>query len=132
VERKVAIQLKDAVTGPMQGGRGTFRIFIDQETCGARRLSLLMNTLQGGTETAGHRHEEESCFFILSGRGAVSVEGETFEVAPQTAVFVPARAMHRIDACPGEDLTYIMIYAPPGPEQQLKSQGGYGSPSGKS
>jgi uncharacterized RmlC-like cupin family protein len=53
----------------MQGGRGTFRIFIDRETSGARGFSLLMNTLQGGTETVGHRHEEESCFFILTGKG---------------------------------------------------------------
>ena len=127
MEKKLAIHLKDAVTGPMQGGRGTFRIFIDEETCGARQLSLLMNTLQGGTQTAGHQHEEESCFYILSGRGTISIGDQSFDVGPQTAVFVPARVRHKIDACPGEDLTYIMIYAPPGPEQQLKIRGGYGS-----
>ena len=131
MEKKLAVHLKDAVTGSMQGGRGTFRIFIDQETCGARQLSLLRNTLQGGTRTAGHQHEEESCFYILSGRGTISIGDQSFEAGPETAVFVPARAIHKIDACPGEDLTYIMIYAPPGPEQQLKSQGGYGSYSEK-
>jgi mannose-6-phosphate isomerase-like protein (cupin superfamily) len=131
MEKKSAVHLRDAVTGLMQGGRGTFRIFIDQETCGARKLSLLMNTLQGGTQTAGHQHAEESCFFILSGRGMISIGDQSFDVGPQTAVFVPARMAHKIDACPGEDLTYIMVYAPPGPEQQLKGQGGYGSYSEK-
>jgi mannose-6-phosphate isomerase-like protein (cupin superfamily) len=132
MERQLAVHLKDAVTGSMQGGRGTFRIFIDEPTCGARHLSLLMNTLQGGTQTAGHQHEEESCFYLLSGKGTISIGDQSFTVGPQTAVFVPARAVHKIDACPGEDLTYIMVYAPPGPEQHLKSQGGYGSSSVKS
>ncbi len=128
MEKKLAVHLTEAVTGAMQGGKGTFRIFIDRQTCGARQLSLLMNSLQGGTQTAAHQHDEESCFFILSGRGTISVGNQSFEAGPQTAVFVPARVMHRIDACPGEDLTYIMVYAPPGPEQQLKTGGGYDAP----
>ena len=126
MEKKLVIHLKDAVTGPMQGGKGTFRIFIDEETCGAQRFSFLMNTLQGGTQAGTHQHEEESCLYILSGRGSVSIGDDSFEKGAQTAVFVPARMMHKIDVCPGEDLTYIMVYAPPGPEEPLKSQGGYG------
>ena len=79
----------------------------------------------------GKQVEEESCFYPLSGKGTISIGDQSFPVGPQTAVFVPARAVHKIDACPGEDLTYIMVYAPPGPEQQLKNPGGYGSSSGK-
>jgi mannose-6-phosphate isomerase-like protein (cupin superfamily) len=131
MEKKLAIHLKDAVMGSMQGDKGTFRIFIDKETSGALQFSLLMNTLQGGTRTAGHQHEEESCFYILSGKGTVSIGDHSFDVGAQTAVFVPARMMHKIDACPGEDLTYIMIYAPPGPEQRLKSRGESDSSSRK-
>jgi mannose-6-phosphate isomerase-like protein (cupin superfamily) len=131
MEKKLAIHLKDAVTGFMQGDKGTFRIFIDKETCGALRFSLLMNTLQGGTQTASHQHEEESCFYILSGRGTVFIGDKSFEAGAQTAVFVPARMVHKIDACSGEDLTYIMIYSPPGPEQHLKNRGEYDSSSGK-
>jgi len=125
MEKKLVIHLKDALTGPMQGGKGTFRIFIDEETCGAQRFSFLMNTLQGGTQTGSHQHEEESCLYILSGRGSVSIGDNSFEMGAQTAVFVPARMMHKIDVYPGEDLTYIMIYAPPGPEKSLKSRGEY-------
>lgn len=89
MEKKMAVHLEDAVTGPMQGGRGTFRIFIDEETCGARQLSLLMNTLRGGTQTAGHQHEGESCLYILSGRGTISIGNKSFDVGPQTAVLCP-------------------------------------------
>jgi hypothetical protein len=39
------------------------------------------------------------------------------------AVFAPAGELHRIDVGPDEDLTYVVVYAPPGPEQQLKQFG---------
>jgi len=39
------------------------------------------------------------------------------------AVFAPAGVLHRIDVSPDEDLTYVVVYAPPGPEQQLKQFG---------
>lgn len=130
MDKKLLVHLKDAVSGPMQGGRGTFRILLDEATCGARNLSLLMNTLQGGVKTAAHLHEEESCFYILSGRGTVYIEDRPFTVVPQAALFIPAGKMHRIDASPGEDLTYLMIYAPGGPERELQEQGSYGASAG--
>ena len=39
------------------------------------------------------------------------------------AVFAPARKLHRIDVGPDEDLTYVVVGAPPGPEQPLKQFG---------
>jgi mannose-6-phosphate isomerase-like protein (cupin superfamily) len=42
---------------------------------------------------------------------------------PEMAVFAPANKMHRIDVDPEEDLTYVLIYAPPGPEKKLKEKG---------
>jgi len=41
------------------------------------------------------------------------------------AVFASANAYHKIDVDPDEDLTYVMIYAPPGPEQKLKKYGAH-------
>lgn len=125
MDEKFVVHLNDAITGSMQGGKGTFHLFIDEETCGAKQFSFLMNTLQRGTITASHRHEEESCIYILSGRCRVSIENKSFELGSQTAVFFPAQTMHKIDVCSDEDLTYIMIYAPPGPEKSLKIRGEY-------
>jgi len=31
--------------------------------------------------------------------------------------------LHKIVVGPDEDLTYVVVYAPPGPEQQLKKLG---------
>jgi mannose-6-phosphate isomerase-like protein (cupin superfamily) len=104
----------------MDNGMGTFRIFIDEEICGAKSFSFLVNTMNKEKKGPVHTHDTESCFYILSGKGTVRINDESFAVGPQTAVFIPKDSLHEIEADPGEDLTYIMIYAPPGPEKQLR------------
>jgi mannose-6-phosphate isomerase-like protein (cupin superfamily) len=120
--KKLVIPLRDASTGPMGDGMGTFRIFIDEEISGAKSFSFLVNTMNKGKKGPVHTHDTESCFYILSGKGIVRIKEESFAVGPQTAVFVPKDALHKIEAGPEEDITYIMIYAPPGPEKQLRKK----------
>jgi hypothetical protein len=38
-------------------------------------------------------------------------------------VYAPAGILHQLDVGPDEDLTYVVVYAPPGPEQELKKFG---------
>ncbi len=124
MERKYVVPLKDAVTGVLHGKAGTFRVLIDEETSGAKQFSLLINTMNAGVKGAEHKHENnEHCWYILSGRGTMYIEGQSYEIVPEMAVFAPADTMHKIDVGPDEDLTYVLIYAPPGPEQKLKQKG---------
>ena len=51
------------------------------------------------------------------------IDGEAYRIEPQTAIYTPANMLHKVDADPDEDLTYVVIYAPPGPEQLLKQKG---------
>lgn len=44
-------------------------------------------------------------------------------IEPETAIYTPAHILHKVDVDPDQDLTYVVIYAPPGPEQQLKQRG---------
>jgi len=39
------------------------------------------------------------------------------------AIYVPVNTLHKLDVEPDEDITYIVIYAPPGPEKLLKQRG---------
>jgi mannose-6-phosphate isomerase-like protein (cupin superfamily) len=122
--RKYVVPLKDAVTGVLHGKAGTFRVLVDEETSGAKQFSLLINTMNAGVKGAEHKHENnEHCWYILSGRGTMYIEGQSYEIGPEMAVFAPADTMHKIDVGPDEDLTYVLIYAPPGPEQKLKQKG---------
>ncbi|MFC1798857.1 cupin domain-containing protein, partial [Thermodesulfobacteriota bacterium] len=65
----------------------------------------------------------EHCWYILSGKGTVYMEDEPTRIGPETAIFTPAGVMHKVEVDPDEDLTYVVIYAPPGPEQKLKENG---------
>jgi len=122
--KKYVVPLKDAVTGVLHGKAGTFRLLIDEEISGAEHFSLMINTMNAGVEGSWHKHDEnEHCWYILSGRGTMYIADESYEIGPEMAVFAPANIMHKIDVASDEDLTYVLIYAPPGPEQKLKEKG---------
>jgi mannose-6-phosphate isomerase-like protein (cupin superfamily) len=123
MEKKYVVPLEEAITGVLHGGIGTFRILIDEETSGAKHFSLLVNTSRAGAKGSEHTHDVEHCWYILSGKGTMYLDGKSYHIEPQTAIYTPAHVSHKVDVDPDEDLTYVVIYAPPGPEQLLKQKG---------
>ena len=123
MEKKLIVPLKDAVTGVLHGGVGTYRVLIDEESSGAKHFSFLVNTTKAGEKGAEHTHDVEHCWYILSGRGTMYLDGKPYDIGPEMAIYTPAGVRHKADVGPDEDLTYIVIYAPPGPEQLLKQRG---------
>jgi len=121
--KRYTVPLKDAVTGVLHGRAGTFRILIDEAISGAKHFSLLVNTMNAGVKGSEHKHDVEHCWYVLSGRGTMYMEGQAFPLEPQMAAYAPAHVLHRIDVGPDEDLTFVVVYAPPGPEQKLKQSG---------
>ncbi len=123
MEKGYIIALENAKTGILHGGQGIFRILIDKKTTGANNFSMLVNTSKAGTTGSEHKHDVEHGFYILSGTGTVYIDGKPSKISPSKAVFVPAGTLHRIDVDQETDLNYIVIYAPPGPENQLEQKG---------
>jgi mannose-6-phosphate isomerase-like protein (cupin superfamily) len=123
VKKKYVVPLKEAITGVLHGRAGTFRILIDEETSGAKNFSLLINTMNAGKVGDEHKHDVEHCWYVLSGKGTMIIGGESFPVEPDMAIFAPANTLHQIIVGPDEDLTFVVVYAPPGPEQKLKKFG---------
>jgi mannose-6-phosphate isomerase-like protein (cupin superfamily) len=121
--KKCIVPLNEAVTGVLHGGVGTFRILIDEEISGAKNFSFLVNTTRAGAQGSEHTHDVEHCWYILSGKGTMYLNGKGCRIGPQTAIYTPAHTLHKVDVDAEEDLTYVVIYAPPGPEQLLKEKG---------
>lgn len=117
------VTLDEADSGTLHGGNGIYRVLIDEPISGAKNFSLLVNTSNAGTKGAAHKHEVEHCWYILSGKGTAYMEDEPTRIGPGTAVFTPAGVIHKVEVDADEDLTYVVIYAPPGPEQDLKKKG---------
>ncbi|MEM2881957.1 MAG: cupin domain-containing protein [Candidatus Bathyarchaeia archaeon] len=119
--KKMVVSQEEAFSGDLPAG-GKFRILLDEEIAGARNFSLLLNEMHSETGSE-HAHEVEHAFFILSGRGKYSIGGKEYDVGPGMALFAPAGAMHRLRKVGPEPLSYLVIYAPPGPEKELRLKG---------
>ncbi len=57
------------------------------------------------------------------GRGRFTIGGVPHEVEPQMAVFVPAGVLHQVESVGAEPLGYLTVYAPGGPERDLRARG---------
>ena len=123
--RKYVITKEEAVSGDLPNNAGTFRIFIDGPMCGAKDVSFLQNTMIAGRPGPIHSHPTEHCMYILSGKGTFKIEGQTMPLVPGTAVFIPPNIEHQTIADQGGDLDYIIIYAPAGPEKNLREKGAH-------
>ena len=123
--KRLVVPLSDAVTGklPVAGGGGTYRILLDEAIAGTKHFALLHNEMAPGYRGSEHAHEVEQCFYVVGGRGIFTIGGVRHEVGPETAVHIPAGVLHRVESVGTEPLSYITVYAPPGPEQDLRTRG---------
>ncbi len=78
----------------------------------APEMSLGVYVLSAGGVDPQQPHAEAEAYYVVSGRAAVTVDGETEPVAPGTTIFVPAKAEHRFHDII-EDLTLLVFFAPP-------------------
>lgn len=122
-KNKYCVHIDDAVTGILHGSSGTFRLLLEPKTHAVNHFACLVNTMVKGVKGSAHKHEVDQLWYVLEGNGVMTIEGTTFPIGPGMAVSAPAGAMHKIDVGPDADLTYVVVYAPAGPEQQLKKYG---------
>lgn len=112
--------MDEALTGVLYGGAGIFRVLIDKDMSGAQNFSLLVNTSKAGASGKGHSQTGEHCWYNLSGTATFYMDSEPYRIVPNMAIFTSEGVPHRMDIDPDGDLTYVLVCAPPGPEQQLK------------
>lgn len=114
MDKKFVVRLEEADVRPLHVDWGTSRRLIDGDTCGAKHFTLYVNTLKAGIHTEEIKHDTEQGWYVLSGRGKIIMEGQPLEIGPQTAIFAPATSgTHRFEVEPGEDMTYVLVFAPP-------------------
>ena len=124
-EKKYVFGKDEAVNGVLPGATGTFRIYIDGLTCGAKNVAFLQNTMRAGNVGVEHDHPTEHCMYVLSGKGTFNIEGKSYPMVSGTAIFVPPGIPHQIVVGPDEDIDYIVVYAPAGPEKKLREKGAH-------
>ncbi|MBT8372555.1 MAG: hypothetical protein KJO34_16435, partial [Deltaproteobacteria bacterium] len=79
---KYIFKMEDARAKETHGGAALFRILLDEESCGAKNFSFLVNTMKAGLNCdvtgLGHQHDVEHCLYGLTGNGGISIEGQRY------------------------------------------------------
>jgi len=109
------IDLSEAPSNPMDGGRGTKKRLVDLAD-GTQTLDVHMNTLApGGPPGKLHKHSvADNVYIVRSGTGEFVVEGKTYRVKKDQIVFIPAGLRHSLSNVSDEPFEIFEIYAPAG------------------
>lgn len=90
------------------------RRVICEETVGARKIEILIGSIEKGHGAHAHAHPQlEQLGYFLSGSGISEVDGETQETTVGTWSFLPKGSFHRFTVTSEEPVQLFVIYAPP-------------------
>ena len=56
----------------------------------AQNISIQVSEIPIGSEQPVHSHDPEQCYYIVKGRGLMTLEQETTEVKAGDAIYIPA------------------------------------------
>jgi mannose-6-phosphate isomerase-like protein (cupin superfamily) len=89
------------------------RLLVDRVNTGIASVSLAHATVAAGAETVWHRLDStDEIYFVLSGRGLVSVGGESRQVGPGDTVWIPAGVPQKIQNLGPAPLEFLCACGP--------------------
>jgi quercetin dioxygenase-like cupin family protein len=75
------------------------------------------------TKGLAHVHAAyDEVYYVLSGRGALTVGGATHAIAPGSVAVIPAGAVHALAADPGDELEFVIFGSPAMPIDDARAQ----------
>ena len=66
-----------------------------------------------GESLEAHRHVQPETYYVLGGKGVVTIDLDEYEVTPNHMVFIPGDALHRIDNYSDEELRILYLFTVP-------------------
>ena len=79
------------------------------------KMVFRKRALKPGSGIGYHEQKEDEIYYVLSGRGMMTVDGKSFEVTPGTAVLTRPGSSHGLKQSGTEDLVILINY-----EQQAR------------
>jgi mannose-6-phosphate isomerase-like protein (cupin superfamily) len=74
------------------------------------RLVFRKRALKPGSAIGYHLQKEDEIYYVLSGRGQMTIDGRSFEVTPGTAVLTRPGSSHGLKQTGAEDLVILINY----------------------
>jgi len=89
------------------------RPLIDRTTSAITQCSLAEETLPPGCAVTPHRHRQiEEIYYIVSGRGLMTVGDETREVGAGDAIYIPRGHRHTLENTGDDSIKLILVCGP--------------------
>ena len=98
--------------GTHNGGGQTIGYSFFDKTPGLT-LVFRKRALKPGSGIGYHEQKEDEIYYVLSGHGAMTVDGKTFDVGPGTAVLTRPGSSHGLKQQGMEDLVMLINYEQP-------------------
>jgi mannose-6-phosphate isomerase-like protein (cupin superfamily) len=95
--------------GTHNGGGQTVGYSFFDKTPGLT-LVFRKRALKPGSAIGYHEQKEDEIYYVLSGRGVMTVDGKTFDVAPGTAILTRPGSSHGIKQAGPDDLVMLINY----------------------
>ena len=82
-------------------------LLIGESNSGAHEISIQTTDVEPKGMQFLHAHEQEQCYYIISGSGKMFIDDQTQVVKKGDAVFIPSNATHGIENIGEDILTYL-------------------------
>ena len=83
------------------------------------KLVFRKRALKPGSGIGYHLQKEDEIYYVLSGRGLMTIDGKSFEVGPGTAVLTRPGSSHGLKQVGNEDLVIMINYEQQAPRIQV-------------
>ena len=98
--------------GPHAGGGQTTAYSFFKKAPGLT-LVFRKRALKPGSAIGYHLQNEDEIYYILSGRGSMTIDGKSFDVGPGDAILTRPGSSHGLKQVGNEDLVLMINYEQP-------------------
>ncbi len=82
-------------------------LLIGEINSDSKEISIQITYVEPNGMQFLHSHEQEQCYYIISGTGLMIIDDQTKEVKEGDAVFIPSNSTHGIKNIGNNRLTYL-------------------------
>lgn len=92
-------------------GRVSWKDLLGSDPAEGADMVMGVARVRPGETLEPHRHLQPETYFVLAGRGTVTVAGERHEVEPGMLLFIPGDAEHGVCNDSAEELQFLYAFA---------------------
>ena len=91
-------------------GKGTTTAYPFFEDAEGFDIVFRQRALHPGATIGEHRNDKDEIYYVLSGRGDLTLDGQRREIGPGDAVLTRSGSTHALEQRGDEDLVIIVVY----------------------